>query len=495
MTLVQNFPLFSIILSLFCAVISFALNQNFPRRITIFLLSASMVMQAATLLFCQQGNLSYDYMMEHYPAPWGNEITVGVLECVMALLFAFVMLLSVLGGMEHILHDVTPTRQRLYWVMVDLTHAALLALCYTNDLFTAYVFIEILTLASCALLAVRSGGKTLLASVRYLIFALVGSGLFLIGVILTYSVTGHLLFPQLHQAIAALWQEQTYRLPMTVAIGLMVSGLAIKSGLFPFHFWVPDAHSRAITSSSCILSGVVFKGYIFLLIKIIYQVLGIDVYLASGVQNILLVLGIGGMIVCSVSAIQTGQIKPMIAFSSAAQIGYIYMGLGMGTETALLAALFQIFSHALTKPMLFLAAGRLVDANHGRKDFASLRGAGHLDPVAGVLFTLGALSMVGVPLFAGFIPKLYFAEAALALSWQTWPVLLALAVSTVLNVLYFLYTAVLLWMPMANPHYQRVTSWIPAIPAAVLAGANLFFGLCSGPIANLLQQGMTLFFR
>ena len=173
MTLVQNFPLFSIILSLFCAVISFALNQNSARRITIFLLSASMVMQAATLLFCQQGNLSYDYMMGHYPAPWGNEITVGVLECVMALLFAFVMLLSVLGGMEHILHDVTPTRQRLYWVMVDLTHAALLALCYTNDLFTAYVFIEILTLASCALLAVRSGGKTLLASVRYLILSLI----------------------------------------------------------------------------------------------------------------------------------------------------------------------------------------------------------------------------------------------------------------------------------------------------------------------------------
>ena len=492
MTLVQNFPLFSIILSLFCAVISFALNQNSARRITIFLLSASMVMQAATLLFCQQGNLSYDYMMGHYPAPWGNEITVGVLECVMALLFAFVMLLSVLGGMEHILHDVTPTRQRLYWVMVDLTHAALLALCYTNDLFTAYVFIEILTLASCALLAVRSGGKTLLASVRYLIFALVGSGLFLIGVILTYSVTGHLLFPQLHQAIAALWQEQTYRLPMTVAIGLMVSGLAIKSGLFPFHFWVPDAHSRAITSSSCILSGVVFKGYIFLLIKIIYQVLGIDVYLASGVQNILLVLGIGGMIVCSVSAIQTGQIKPMIAFSSAAQIGYIYMGLGMGTEAALGAVLFQVVSHALTKPMLFLSGADLMAVSGGHQDFNSLRGAAHRDPAAGCVFTVGALSMVGIPIFAGFIPKLYFAAAAFHMGWRTWAVLLALALSTLLNVLYFLYTTLLLWVPEAGEKRDRRLKWA-AVPGLVFAALNIAVGLRSYGLMDLFRQGMDLF--
>ncbi len=118
------------------------------------------------------------------------------------------MLLSVLGGMEHILHDVTPTRQRLYWVMVDLTHAALLALCYTNGpVHGLCLHRDSDAGLLCAAGRSAAAERTLLASVRYLIFALVGSGLFLIGVILTYSVTGHLLFPQLHQAIAALWQE------------------------------------------------------------------------------------------------------------------------------------------------------------------------------------------------------------------------------------------------------------------------------------------------
>lgn len=244
MSFVQNFPLFTIILSLVCAVISFAANDRWARGLTLFLLSASICMQAALLVFCAVNGTSYSYMMGHYPAPWGNEITVGVLESFMALLFAAVMLMSVLGGMPRIRRDIPEHRMRLYWVMIDLAHVALLALCYTNDIFTAYVFIEVLTIASCCLLAARDGGRPLLAAVRYMIFSLVGSGLFLIGVIFTYSITGQLLFPQLKESIALLWADGTYRFSMTVAIGLMVGGLAIKSGLFPFHFWMPDTYGR-----------------------------------------------------------------------------------------------------------------------------------------------------------------------------------------------------------------------------------------------------------
>lgn len=212
-------------------------------------------------------------------------------------------------------------------------------------------------------------------AVRYMIFSLVGSGLFLIGVIFTYSITGQLLFPQLKASIALLWADGTYRFSMTVAIGLMVGGLAIKSGLFPFHFWMPDTYGRATPASAGILSGVVSKGYIFLLIKIIYQVIGIEVFAASGIQDLLLVLGIGGMVMCSISAIQTGRLRTMIAYSSGAQIGYIYMGLGMGTQAALLAALLQIVAHAVTKPMLFLSGAGLAGASGGHQDFRSLRGA------------------------------------------------------------------------------------------------------------------------
>lgn len=493
MSFVQNFPFFSIVLSLLCAVVSFVAGAKWARRLTLGLLTVSIGLQGSVLYFCRSNHISYSYMMGHYPAPWGNEIAAGILEPLMALLFAVVLLLSVTGGMSRIKQDLPAGKEYLFWVMVDLAHVSLMALCYTNDIFTGYVFIEICTIASCALLAIRDRGRCLIASVRYMIFALIGSGLFLIGVIYTYSITGHLLFPQLREAISALWAEGTYRFSMTVSIGLMTVGLAIKSGMFPFHFWMPDTYGQATPAASGILSGVVSKGYIFLLIKIIYRVIGIDVFAASGIQNVLLICGIAGMIAASVSAILSKKLTTMVAYSSAAQIGYIYMGLGMETPAALIAVFFQIFSHALTKPMLFLSSAQLIDANHGHQRFSRLRGVAHLDPAAGITFTVGALSMVGVPIFAGFIPKLYFATASLSLDWQTWPVLLALAISTLLNVLYFLYTAVLLWSPVKETPYEKVNGWVRAVPALVLACCNLLIGLQSTPLAHLLEQGMDLF--
>ena len=495
MSFVQNYPFFSIVLSLLCAVVSFVVPTRWGKRLTYFLLCASLYMQAHLLVFCTAGHVSFSYMMGHYPAPWGNEIAAGIIEPLMALVFVIVILLSVSGGGKYIESDIAGGKQNLYWVMVDLAHVALMALCYTNDIFTGYVFIEICTIASCALLCIRESGRTLIASVRYMVFALIGSGLFLIGVVYTYAITGHLLFPQLYETIQALWAEGTYRFAMTAAIGLMTAGLAIKSGLFPFHFWMPDTYGRATPASSGILSGVVSKGYIFLLIKIIYRVIGAEIFAASGVQTVLLLFGIAGMVAGSVSAILSRRITTMVAFSSAAQIGYVFMGLGMGGQAALLAVFFQIFAHALTKPMLFLASRDLSEASGGHQEFRHLRGAAHRDPAAGIAFTAGALSMVGVPIFAGFIPKLYFAAASFNMGWRTWAVLLALAVSTVLNVLYFLYTAMVIWMPNAPEQREyrvhRDDRGIWAIVVFIVF--NLAVGLGSAGITTLLTQGFDLF--
>ena len=450
MSIVQSFPLFSIVLGLLCAIGCFVAPKQWGRRMTLLLLLVSCVMQGCVLRFCYVNQTSYAYLMGHYPAPWGNEIMAGLLEPGMGLLFSVVMLLSVIGGGRHIGHDVADGKQHLYWVTVDLTLVSLLAMCYTNDIFTGYVFIEICTIASCGLLAVREGGRSLIASVRYMVFALIGSSLFLIGVVFTYAITGQLLFPQLRQAVAALWAAGTYRFAMTVAIGLMTAGLAVKSGCFPFHGWLPDAHSQATTASSCILSGVIVKGYAVLLIKIIYRAIGAEVFMASGAQHVLLLLGIGGMVACSIDAIFAKRLKVMIAFSSAAQIGYIFMGIGMGTAAGLTAAVLQIVNHAVTKPMLFLSAG--------------------------------------------FIPKLYFAWEAFTLGWQRWPVLLALAVSTVLNVLYFLYTAVLIWLPQeADCRFTAVKPhWDEFLPGFVLAGLNVAMGIHPGPLVALIDKAVAL---
>ena len=114
MSFAQNFPFFSIILSLVCAVVSFAANARWARRLSIFLLSASVVLQGSLLVYCTVHHVRYSYMMGHYPAPWGNELTAGILEPFLAMLFAGVMLLCVLGGMGRILQDVPADKQKLY---------------------------------------------------------------------------------------------------------------------------------------------------------------------------------------------------------------------------------------------------------------------------------------------------------------------------------------------------------------------------------------------
>ena len=372
-----------------------------------------------------------------------------------------------------------------------------MSLCYTNDIYTAYVFIEICTIASCALLMSSKRTRSLVAATRYTIFSLIGSSLVLIGIVLLYSVTGHLLFPNIFETIQTLWATGQYTHPLTIALGLIISGLAIKSGMFPFHWWMPDTYGTATPCASGILSGVVSKGYIFLLLKMIYRVIGPEIYLDSGINNILLVFGICGMVVGSISAIRTSNINFMTAYSSAAQIGYIYMGLGLGTKEALLAALFQIVAHSLTKPMLFLAAGGLSDTVGGKQDFDSLRSSAHYNKPAGIAFTAGALSMVGIPIFAGFVPKMLFSISAFGHGFKTYVVLIALAVSTILNVIYFLRTTVNIYAPeivtieRKKIHFKEIKVF--SIVVIIMAIINIIVGLRSQPAISLFEKGIEIF--
>ncbi len=497
MDFIRNFPFITIVLSLFCSIVAFAFKGRRARFVTYFLLLAGGVMSCFVIAYNLSSEIGYFvYRMGHYDAPIGNEISAGLLEPFFVLLFEVVMILSVIGGKNRIFSDIPEEKQKLFYVMVNLCHAALAAICYTNDIFTAYVFVEICTIASCSLLMASDKGRALIAATRYMIFSLIGSGFLLIGVILLYSVTGHLLFTNLYEAVTLLHSEGSYDLPLTVAIGLIVSGLCVKSGLFPFHLWMPDTYGTATPAAAAILSGVISKGYIFLLFKIIFRVIGFDVFLATGVQNILFVFGILGMVVGSVSAIRAKNIKFMIAFSSAAQIGYIYMGIGIGTRAAIVAALFQIVFHSLTKAMLFISAGGLCDAAGGKQDIASLRASAHKNKIAGAAFLAGALSMVGVPMFAGFIPKLLFATAAFESRSKTFFVLIALAVSTMLNVMYFMRTAITVYHPQSAQDGVVAKTRVYAsfaVCTLTFAVLNIAVGINSQPIATLLEKGLELF--
>jgi multicomponent Na+:H+ antiporter subunit D len=398
---------------MFSGIFSSVLDGKKARNLSLLVIVLTTGMSLAVLHFCVRTGQSYTYMMGHFPAPWGNEIRAGVLEGLTAVLFGLVMFFSVTGGMDHTAADVETSKQNLFYIMIDLMLSSLLALIYTNDLFTAYVFVEINTIAGCGLIMIRQIGRSLSSAIRYMIMSQLGSGLFLIGLSLLYDVTGHLLMSPAKDAVAGIEAAGLYEVPMLVIMAVVSVGLAIKSGLYPFHYWIPDTYGYATPTASAVLSGLVSKGYIFLLIKIFYRVLGRENVIASEIVNVLFVFGLAGMLMGSVHAILERDTRRMIAYSSVAQIGYIYMGIGLGTQAGMVAAIFHMFTHSATKALLFISAVGLYEVSKDQKDFRSLQGSGYRNPLAGIGFTVGALSMVGFPMLSGFISKLLFATSAL----------------------------------------------------------------------------------
>jgi multicomponent Na+:H+ antiporter subunit D len=350
-----NFPLFSILLALLCAALSLPLRARSARALTVSLLSAVAVLSAAVLAQGLVSGESVTYTMGEFPAPWGNEIRFGILEPLMAVAFSTVMLLCIIGGRNPLEKKAEHNKLHVYYAMVDLVCAAVLTLCYTNDIFTSYVFIEICAMASCGLLVIRESGRALVAAIRYMIFNLLGSGLFLLGVILLYGITGHLLMPQLKEGVAAIWETGNYGQSLTVVISLIVAGISIKSGLFPFHIWVADAHGSTVSSSSGILSGVVFKGYIVLLVKLIFCVFGTEVFYACGAANVLFVYGVLGMMFGSISAIQERHFKRMVAYSPWPRSVLLH-GTGISPAGRRRRLLPTSWRTSCAKPALFLSA-------------------------------------------------------------------------------------------------------------------------------------------
>ena len=198
---VENFPFFCIFLAIISGILSAVVRDGRTAyRMSLSVSTVVAVLSAAVLYDSVVRDTSYIYTMGRFPALIGNAIKVGPWQGLLSLVFGGVMALSLLGGSRDLFHDILPQKQPMYFTMVDLTLASLLALTYTNDIFTGYVIIEISTIAACAMVMAKDTGPNLIATIRYLFMSLLGSGLFLIGLTLLISITGYLMMPALSSA-------------------------------------------------------------------------------------------------------------------------------------------------------------------------------------------------------------------------------------------------------------------------------------------------------
>lgn len=499
---IENIPFFSIFLAMFASIITaFIKNGRLALRIHILMVAIVGAMSAVLLLYTIGTNDVFSFTMGHYPAPWGNELAAGPFEALMATTFSIVMFLAFVGGGDFVMKDVVEEKQAIYFVMLNALFGSMLALVYVNDIFTAYVFVEVNTITACAVVMAKGTARAMVGTLHYLVISLLGSGLFLLGVCILYAITGHLLFPQIKEAIIELMATGEYHFPLLVVSGFIFIGIAIKSGLFPFHLWMSEFYPRAPTASSAVLSGLVSKTYILLGVKLMFDVFTVEVMSQLKIVNVLFAFGLCGMIAGSIAAMKEPKMKKMLAFSSAAQIGYIYMGIGMGSQVGMTAACFHIIAHAFGKSLLFLCAGRFTKAEENKQKLRFMRGAALKNPIAGIGYTVGGLSMIGIPLFAGFISKIYFASASIGDPSRMLLVICVLGISMVLNALYFIPSIIAIWTPSITladdikELRQHMRKQIPIsfdFAVLMLVSGTIALGIWYAPVIEIIEQGIIL---
>jgi multicomponent Na+:H+ antiporter subunit D len=296
------------------------------------------------------------------------------------------------------------TSKDKFYSLFLLMVAGMNGVIITGDVFNLFVFLEIASIASYALVAFGVESEELEASFKYMVLGGVASAFILLGIVFLYSYTSSLNMADISLVLQSKGSNQTI---LFISV-LFIVGFGLKAAIVPFHAWLPDAHPSAPAPISAMLSGVLIKALgIYAMARIFFNVLGIT----QSVFDILIVLGAISMIVGALLAIGQSDFKRLLAYSSISQIGYIIIALGIGTPFALLGALFHLFNHAVFKSLLFLNSGAVVYAT-GTRDLKKMGGLSRQMPVTGSTNLVGSLSISGIPPLSGFWSKLIIILAA-----------------------------------------------------------------------------------
>lgn len=486
----QSYPLIMILILFVCAFATPLIRRiRMVRLFSLSAMGAALLLSVATLrAVLAQG--PYYFRVGHFEAPWGIEFHIGILEALSGMLFTGVALAILWFSLYSLDHDLTPKRIPLFYTLVSLLIGSLLGIVFSDDLFNCFVFIEISSIASCGIVVVKDRKENVKAALKYLILSSLGSGLVLMGIAFIYSLGGHLNMVFVHETLLQAFPQHSRSL--LIAIGLFVVGLGVKSAMFPLHTWLPDAHTHAPTASSALLSALVLKAYAILVIKLIHRVFGMAIVAEMPIFDILLLLGSVGMIAGSVLAMLQKNLKRMVAYSSVAQMGYVFFGIGLGTPMGLAASFFHIFNHAFTKSVLFLTAGSIIEKT-GKKNISELKGVGKEMPFTLALFALGGMSLVGIPLLSGFNSKWNFAVAVIE-SRQVY-LLAVVLISSLLNAVYYFPIVINGYFgeeSLAGKTYGvKERPLKELLPIMALAGGVLFLGLSGGGLLELIEAGVS----
>ena len=343
---------------------------------------ANATMLALVLMTCYAIGDTGLYHMGGWPTPIGIDLRLDALANLLLLAVSLVGFAVALYSVDYMRRFTARGHfYSLFLLMVTGMNGVILA----GDLFNLYVFLEVAAVASYSLVAFGCAHEELEASFRYVVLGSLSSALILVAIALVYGITGTLNMAHMAGRIA----ETGMDAPLLLAFGLFICGFSFKTALVPFHAWLPDAHPAAPAPVSAMLSGVLIKAIgLYVLARLVFNVFGVNEselgLLRSAGQN---------------------DIKRLFAYSSISQVGFMVLGLGLGTPLGLVGALYHLVNHSMFKSLLFLNAGAVEYATGTRK-LKELGGLNRALPVTGATSLIGSMSIAGVPPFNGFWSKL-----------------------------------------------------------------------------------------
>lgn len=346
-------------------------------------------------------------VFHHAVGGWDAPLGIGLYADGLSLVLLAATALVGMGGGVYASAYFTVEEARRFWPLWLFLLAALNALFLSADVFNLYVTLELLGLAAVSLTALSGGRDALGGAMRYLLATLSGSLAYLLGVALLYHAFGSV-------DIATLAGRMTPVPAAWAALGLMSVGLILKTALFPLHFWLPPAHASAPSPVSAVLSALVIKASFYILLRLWLTLFG--PFAGDAVPALLGLLGAAAIVWGSVQALRQTRLKLLVAYSTVAQIGYLFLAFPLATAAAATvwnAVAYLVLSHALAKAAMFLAAGNLLHFG-GHDRIADLDRVVQRLPLSAFAFALAGVSLMGLPPSGGFIGKWLLLEAALA---------------------------------------------------------------------------------
>ncbi len=356
-----------------------------------------------------QGRLSYK--MGGWEPPYGIEYVVDALSAPVLLLISAMAVICLFYASPSVKAEVEPKKRAAFYGAFLICAAGLLGMVVTGDAFNVFVFLEVSSISTYVLVAMGHSRdrRALRAAYDYLILGSIGATFFVIGIGFLYMETGTLNMADMSNILDGL--DGGSRVAQ-VGFAFIVIGLGLKLAMFPLHMWLPGAYAHAPSFVTIFLASTATKAALYLLLRFAFTIFDLSFdYVVTILSQFVLVLAVVGMVFASIQAIFQTDVRRVLAFSSIAQVGYILLGLSFLTLSGLTASYVHLINHAFIKGGLFLAVGAMW-YRFGITRVADFRGLSKTMPWTMSAFTISGLSLIGVPLTAGFVSKLQLATAA-----------------------------------------------------------------------------------